>query len=170
MKVFQDRISKQFEIFKVKYFILRVCIQRTKCFVSWWVAKLSVSCCVMSETVTCGVWRHASGDSVAVDETTASSSSQQQLLRSHSSLSLRGAATSIDTSLPYISDDRLTVLVQMFWISVSLLESDFEYEFLLAVRLLDKVFRCCVLLNLSDMYICIYAMRWFDGVLSTICW
>ena len=27
----------------------------------------------------------------------------------------------------------------MFWISVSLLESDFEYEFLLAVHLLDKV-------------------------------
>ena len=27
----------------------------------------------------------------------------------------------------------------MFWIAISLLESDFEYEFLLAVRLLDKV-------------------------------
>jgi hypothetical protein len=28
----------------------------------------------------------------------------------------------------------------MFWISVSMLGSDYEYEFLLAVRLLDKVF------------------------------
>ena len=57
------------------------------------------------------------------------------LLRSRSSQSLRQTADV--TSLP--NDDRLTVLVQMFFISVSLLESDFEYEFLLAVRLLDKV-------------------------------
>lgn len=31
------------------------------------------------------------------------------------------------------------VLAQLFWISVSVLESDYEYEFLLAMRLLDKV-------------------------------
>jgi len=57
------------------------------------------------------------------------------MLRSRSSQSLR--QTHDITSLP--NDERLTVLVQMFWISVSLLESDFEYEFLLAVHLLDKV-------------------------------
>ena len=37
------------------------------------------------------------------------------------------------------TEDKLTILSQMFWIAVSLLESDYEYEFLLATRLLDKV-------------------------------
>ena len=72
--------------------------------------------------------RHPSGD-------TATRLSSSNLLRSRSSQSLR--QTHDMTSLP--NDERLTVLVQMFWISVSLLESDFEYEFLLAVRLLHKV-------------------------------
>lgn len=31
------------------------------------------------------------------------------------------------------------MLSQLFWIAVSLLESDYDYEFLLATRLLDKV-------------------------------
>ena len=73
--------------------------------------------------------RHPSGD------TPTRLSNSSNLLRSRSSQSLR--QTHDMTSLP--NDERLTVLVQMFWISVSLLESDFEYEFLLAVRLLDKV-------------------------------
>ena len=37
------------------------------------------------------------------------------------------------------TEDKLTILSQMFWIAASLLESDYEYEFLLATRLLDKV-------------------------------
>lgn len=37
------------------------------------------------------------------------------------------------------TEDKLTLVTQMFWITVSLLESDYEYEFTLAVRLLDKV-------------------------------
>jgi hypothetical protein len=36
-------------------------------------------------------------------------------------------------------EDKLTIMTQMFWIAVSLLESDYEYEFLLATKLLDKV-------------------------------
>ncbi|KAG1696979.1 Protein furry -like [Nymphon striatum] len=36
-------------------------------------------------------------------------------------------------------DDRASVIAQLFWLSVSLLESDYEYEILLAVRLMDKV-------------------------------
>ncbi|XP_067645046.1 protein furry isoform X3 [Eurosta solidaginis] len=36
-------------------------------------------------------------------------------------------------------DDKMTILAQLFWLSVSLLESDYEYEFLLAVRLLTRV-------------------------------
>ena len=38
------------------------------------------------------------------------------------------------------ADDKLILLTQLFWIAVSLLESDYEHEFLLAVNLLDKVF------------------------------
>lgn len=36
-------------------------------------------------------------------------------------------------------DDKLTILAQLFWLAVSLLESDYEHEFLLAVRLLARV-------------------------------
>ncbi|XP_050332933.1 protein furry isoform X2 [Bactrocera neohumeralis] len=36
-------------------------------------------------------------------------------------------------------DDKMTILAQLFWLSVSLLESDYEHEFLLAVRLLTRV-------------------------------
>ena len=77
-----------------------------------------------------GGTRHPSGDHIPRH-------SSSSMLRSRSSQSLR---PSHDVSGP-AADDRLTVLVQMFWISVSLLESDFEYEFLLAVRLLDKVYQ-----------------------------
>ena len=40
---------------------------------------------------------------------------------------------------PATQDDKLTILTQLFWLSVSLLESDYEHEFLLALRLLDRV-------------------------------
>ncbi|XP_025086109.1 protein furry homolog isoform X4 [Pomacea canaliculata] len=36
-------------------------------------------------------------------------------------------------------EDKLTLVTQIFWITVSLLESDYEYEFSLAVRLLSKI-------------------------------
>ncbi|GFY64535.1 protein furry [Trichonephila inaurata madagascariensis] len=39
----------------------------------------------------------------------------------------------------FSQEDRMTLLSQFFWIAVSLLESDYEHEFLLAVRLLEKV-------------------------------
>ncbi|KAK4300624.1 hypothetical protein Pmani_027179 [Petrolisthes manimaculis] len=55
------------------------------------------------------------------------------LARSRSAQSLKQLA---DQSS---ADDKMTVLAQLFWISVSVLESDYEYEFLLAMRLLDKV-------------------------------
>ena len=47
---------------------------------------------------------------------------------------------------PTGQDDKLTILCQFFWIAVSLLESDYEHEFLLAVRLLDKV--CCCIIHM----------------------
>lgn len=39
----------------------------------------------------------------------------------------------------FSQEDRMALLAQFFWIAVSLLESDYEHEFLLAVRLLEKV-------------------------------
>ncbi|XP_037037722.1 protein furry isoform X7 [Bradysia coprophila] len=36
-------------------------------------------------------------------------------------------------------DDKMTILAQLFWLAVSLLESDYEHEFLLACRLLTRV-------------------------------
>ncbi|XP_055323770.1 protein furry isoform X11 [Sitodiplosis mosellana] len=36
-------------------------------------------------------------------------------------------------------DDKMTILAQLFWLAVSLLESDYEHEFLLALRLLARV-------------------------------
>ncbi|XP_071950730.1 protein furry homolog-like isoform X2 [Antedon mediterranea] len=38
-------------------------------------------------------------------------------------------------------EDKLNLLVQLFWISVSLLESDYEYEFSLALKLIDKLLK-----------------------------
>ena len=51
--------------------------------------------------------------------------------RSRSEKSLKNSEQGIE--------DKLTILSQMFWIAVALLESDYEYEFLLATRLLEKV-------------------------------
>ena len=70
--------------------------------------------------------RHLSGDMDAKKRDT-------NLKRSSSAHSLKHLQD------PSGHDDKLTILSQMFWIAVSLLETDYEYEFLLAVRLLDKV-------------------------------
>lgn len=51
--------------------------------------------------------------------------------RSAQSLKLLGDSAS--------QDDKMTILAQLFWLSVSLLESDYEHEFLLALRLLGRV-------------------------------
>lgn len=52
--------------------------------------------------------------------------------RSRSAQSLKNADQSS-------SEDKLTIVAQMFWIAVSVLESDYEYEFLLAVQLLKRI-------------------------------
>jgi hypothetical protein len=36
-------------------------------------------------------------------------------------------------------EDKMNILVQLFWICIAILESDYEHEFLLGLRLLDKV-------------------------------
>lgn len=53
--------------------------------------------------------------------------------RSRSALSLKAADEQ------YAQEDKMTLLAQFFWIAVSLLDSDYEHEFLLALRLLERV-------------------------------
>lgn len=36
-------------------------------------------------------------------------------------------------------DDKMLILAQLFWLAVSVLESDYEHEYLLALRLLNRV-------------------------------
>lgn len=55
------------------------------------------------------------------------------LCRSRSAQSLKLLGDSAN------ADDKMTILAQLFWLSVSLLESDYEHEFLLALRLLGRV-------------------------------
>ncbi|XP_042872601.1 protein furry-like isoform X6 [Penaeus japonicus] len=65
---------------------------------------------------------------------------QQQQLQQSSNLSRSRSAQSLKQLADQSSaDDKMTVLAQLFWIAVSMLESDYEYEFILAMRLLDKV-------------------------------
>ncbi|KAG5678891.1 hypothetical protein PVAND_008517 [Polypedilum vanderplanki] len=52
--------------------------------------------------------------------------------RSAQSLKLLGSDTTTQ-------DDKMTILAQLFWLAVSLFESDYEHEFLLACRLLSRV-------------------------------
>lgn len=94
-------------------------------------------------------FRHLSGD---VEPKQASN-----LSRSRSTQSLKHPQD------PSGFDDRLTILSQMFWISVSMMESDFEYEFLLAVRLLDKVLKHLM----PDRPDCHEKL---DKILQMICW
>lgn len=56
------------------------------------------------------------------------------LSRSRSAQSLKLVSTDSVTQ-----DDKMMILAQLFWLAVSLLESDYEHEFLLALRLLTRV-------------------------------
>ena len=62
------------------------------------------------------------------------SSGNTNLMRSRSTVSLKHVSPDFTNQ-----EDKMNTLTQMFWITISLMESDFEYEFLLAVKLLDKV-------------------------------
>ena len=62
---------------------------------------------------------------------TASEIDKPRFPRSRSTQSIKMGESSFE--------DRLNLLSQVFWIFVSLLESDYEYEFLMALRSLDKV-------------------------------
>ncbi|CAG4984451.1 unnamed protein product [Parnassius apollo] len=57
--------------------------------------------------------------------------------RSAQSLKLLGDSATQVSNTP--QDDKLTILATLFWVGASLLESDYEHEFLLGVRLLARV-------------------------------
>ncbi|CAG0921746.1 unnamed protein product [Notodromas monacha] len=64
-------------------------------------------------------------------------SSATNLSRSRSAQSLRAIGAGFDATSS--QEDKLTIMAQLFCIAISLLESDYEHEFLLALRLIDKV-------------------------------
>ncbi|XP_076272167.1 microtubule binding protein furry isoform X2 [Rhynchophorus ferrugineus] len=66
-----------------------------------------------------------------MEQNRAKFSSNLSRSRSAQSLKMLGDSAS--------QDDKLTILAQLFWLAVSLLESDYEHEFSLAVRLLTRV-------------------------------
>ncbi|KAL1517075.1 hypothetical protein ABEB36_000886 [Hypothenemus hampei] len=66
-----------------------------------------------------------------VEATRAKFSSNLSRSRSAQSLKMLGDSAT--------QDDKLTILAQLFWLAVSLLESDYEHEFSLAVKLLARV-------------------------------
>ena len=74
-----------------------------------------------------------SRDRSATETSSRISPSQLMLGRSKSVQSLKES----DENLPE-AGDRNALLAKFFWISVAMLETDYEHEFLLAVRLLDK--------------------------------
>ncbi|XP_069364966.1 protein furry isoform X2 [Maniola hyperantus] len=66
------------------------------------------------------------------------------LCRSRSAQSLKLLGDSATQQSPenhhtIFQDDKLTILATLFWVGASLLESDYEHEFLLGVRLLSRV-------------------------------
>ncbi|XP_063413170.1 protein furry-like isoform X1 [Mytilus trossulus] len=61
--------------------------------------------------------------------------------RLRTSMTRSRSAQSLKNMDPSGNEDKLTIVSQMFWIAVSMLESDYEYEFTLAVRLLDKILK-----------------------------
>jgi hypothetical protein len=64
-----------------------------------------------------------------------------EMVRSRSVQSLNGLTNdgTIDDSIERTLQQDSDVIPQVFWLALSLLESDFEYEYLLALRLLEKV-------------------------------
>ena len=50
-------------------------------------------------------------------------------------------------------EDKMNILVQLFWICIAILESDYEHEFLLGLRLLDKVSPFSTLFHPTDSYV-----------------
>ena len=64
------------------------------------------------------------------------------LVKSTSSLARSRSAQSLKIQAandPNTTDEKMNILVQLFWICLVVLESDYEHEFLLGLRLLERV-------------------------------
>lgn len=79
----------------------------------------------------CKELRNRTGTNIELERNNCKFGSSLSRSRSAQSLKLLG-----DTA---IQDDKMTILAQLFWLAVSLFESDYEHEFLLALRLLSRV-------------------------------
>lgn len=66
-------------------------------------------------------------------------SKRTELMRSRSVQSLSGLNDILDDNMDRTLQQDNDVIPQIFWLALSLLESDFEYEYLLALRLLEKI-------------------------------
>ena len=56
-----------------------------------------------------------------------------------SALSRSRSAQSLKLQDQATQDDKMNILVQLFWICLAVLESDYEHEFLLGLRLLENI-------------------------------
>merc|ERR550517_962704 len=60
-------------------------------------------------------------------------------VKSQTNLARSRSAQSLKIQDQASQEDKMNVLVQLFWICIAILESDYEHEFLLGLRLLEKV-------------------------------
>jgi len=68
-----------------------------------------------------------------------SSTESDAKVKSQTNLARSRSAQSLKIQDQASQEDKMNILVQLFWICVAILESDYEHEFLLGLRLLDKV-------------------------------
>ncbi len=68
-----------------------------------------------------------------------STESEKALASAVTTLSRSRSAQSLKIQDQVVQDDKMNILVQLFWICLAVLESDFEHEFLLGLRLLEKI-------------------------------
>merc|ERR1719334_942130 len=68
-----------------------------------------------------------------------SSTESDAKVKSQTNLARSRSAQSLKIQDQASQEDKMNVLVQLFWICIAILESDYEHEFLLGLRLLDKV-------------------------------
>ena len=60
------------------------------------------------------------------------------------------------TDFQQLPENPLDMLGRLFWVGVSLLDSDFEHEFLMAIKLLEKV--CFSLFH----YLLLFSLNWIE--------
>ncbi len=80
--------------------------------------------------------RGARGGQGQAISSSAAAAASTNLSRSRSAQSLRAVGAGFDPGST--QEDKQTIMAQLFCIAVSLMESDYDHEFLLALKLLEK--------------------------------